>query len=165
MTARSRPWTRNGISNGAGDTDQYGINDYFNVIYENLPSAVRAFVVANASFENTSTTTGDTGVVTEPTYGNYTVGAPAGWALAGAGGTFAPNASAIMAGGHQGGNVAWLGSNGVLTQDTGQEIVEGNSYAITVNIGNRGNPTGSLFGARIELVDSERQRDRHQRRE
>ena len=106
----------NGLATGG--TDQYGINDYFNSIYENLPDSVKAFVVANNSFEVDSLTSGDPGVMTDASLGNYTMTAPTGWTLAGNGGLFAPTTGAIANNGHQGGNVAWLVGGAVLTAES-----------------------------------------------
>jgi hypothetical protein len=96
-----------------------------------------AATLSNASFEDDSLADGAPGVISHP-LGNYTTSAPSGWALTGTGGVFAPTAAVIDLGGLSGTNVAWLGSaNAQLSQDTGVTLVEGATYSLTLNVGDR----------------------------
>lgn len=138
---------------GIGANDAYGDNDYFNATLEALPDTVTDVAVLNASFEDQSLASDGAGpVIEDAVRGNYTYGSPQDWALTGTGGLFAPTAAAIAAAGHAGGNVAWLNPGATLTQATGVTLIAGNSYDLSVNIGDRIDQAGSPSGE-VQLID------------
>lgn len=100
------------------------------------PTGTTAATVNNASFEANSMAIGQPGVITHA-LGNYTTTAPTGWSLTGTGGVFAPAAGIIDPAGLSATNVAWLGQNAVLEQDTGILLQEGSSYRLSLNVGDR----------------------------
>lgn len=128
--------------------------NYFNAIYETLPDSVRAFVVANNSFEVDSLATGTLGVATDVVQGNYTTTAPTGWTITGQGGLFAPTAAVNDAAGHTGANVVWLRSGGTLAQDTSVQLAAGATYTLSFNVGDRIGNAGVYPGGTARLVDS-----------
>ncbi|QNI02547.1 heme peroxidase [Halomonas sp. SH5A2] len=102
------------------------------------PTETIAASVENASFEMDSLASGESGVITHAN-GNYTTAAPTGWTLTGQGGLIAPAAGVVDETGIEGTNVAWLRESGMLSQATGQTLEEGDSYRLTLDIGDRTN--------------------------
>ncbi len=100
------------------------------------PGAAAMLTVNDASFEMTDLSTPGGAVVGSP-LGNYTIGAPAGWALAGTGGLFAPTDAVSETNGHDGANVAWLNGGAVLSQDFDVNMLEGQRYELSLRIGDR----------------------------
>ncbi len=93
-------------------------------------------LINNGSFEANSLATGAPGVITNP-LGNYTSGSPAGWSISGQGGLFAPNDFISDADVHVGDNVVWLRGGATLSQDSGEALVAGAGYTLTLNVGDR----------------------------
>ncbi|ODT66143.1 MAG: hypothetical protein ABS75_28410 [Pelagibacterium sp. SCN 63-23] len=92
--------------------------------------------VTNASFQDDSMVSGAAGVFDHP-LGNYSVGSPTGWVLTGTGGVFDPADSVTDPAGPTGSNVAWLGQNAILVQDTNIALVEGATYRLALDVGDR----------------------------
>lgn len=115
---------------GTIDTnDLYGVNDYFNSIYESLPNPVRAFVVANGSFEN--------GILG---------GAPGSWDTTG---TVVTETNTD--GGHDGSTVASLASSATISKTFAAGLVEGAIYTLSVNLGHAADDS---VVANAHLVDA-----------
>lgn len=115
------------------------------------PTDTVAATLTNAGFESQSLATGQPGVITHAN-GNYTTTAPTGWTLIGEGGLIDPVDGVVNPSGVEGSNVAWLRNGGVLSQVTGQTLVEGANYRVTVDIGDRTDL--SWPGGELRLVDS-----------
>ncbi|KRB24080.1 hypothetical protein ASD99_29460 [Mesorhizobium sp. Root695] len=91
----------------------------------------------NAAFEADSLATGTPGVI-QNVLGNYTVANPSNWTITGGvGGLFAPVNSISNPAGHGGGNVVWLHSGAILSQDTGQILTAGQTFSLGLNVGDR----------------------------
>ena len=92
--------------------------------------------VDNASFEALALTTGTPGVITDA-LGNFTLGSPTDWTITGVGGLYAPTAAISDPAGHEGANVVWLREGATLSQDTGEVLVQGNTYTFNFSVGDR----------------------------
>lgn len=127
----------------AEGTDNYGYNDYFNATLERLPDEVKDVALANAGFEAEDFT--GPGVISNGA-GVRVAGTPEGWELAvatngnlalGGGGIWDPSTNVMDEAGHDGSQAAYISSNRMLRQNGDGPLAEGNTYALTVTIGNR----------------------------
>ncbi|MBE7734549.1 hypothetical protein H0482_15870 [Devosia sp. CC-YST696] len=100
------------------------------------PAGESALGLVNAGFEANVMTAGNPGVITDA-LGNYLLGSPAGWSLTGTGGVYAPAGGIVDPAGQTGSNVAWLGQNALLTQDTGVVLAAGATYRLSLDIADR----------------------------
>lgn len=93
--------------------------------------------VANANFGADSLLAGAPAVVPD-IKGNYTIGSPTGWTIAGGvGGLFAPDSAISDPVGHGGGGVVWLQGGATLSQNTGKVLAAGDTYSLSLNVGDR----------------------------
>lgn len=132
----------------ANSDDAYGINDYFNAIYETLPDSVKQFVLANSSFEAQAL---GNGLGTTNTNGTYLSGNPDYWTLT-QGGIWAPDTETavdtdfvVNPAGMSGSQVAYITGTGTLSQDVDATATEGATYTLSFALGNREDrPTSSV---------------------
>ncbi|MDB5638306.1 MAG: hypothetical protein JWP51_3214 [Bradyrhizobium sp.] len=93
--------------------------------------------VANANFGADSLLAGAPAIVPD-IKGNYTIGSPTGWTIAGGvGGLFAPDSAISDPVGHGGGGVVWLQGGATLSQNTGKVLAAGDTYSLSLNVGDR----------------------------
>ncbi|WP_058371607.1 peroxidase family protein, partial [Fulvimarina pelagi] len=108
--------------------------------------------VLNAGFDQQSLANGEPNVNEDAVRGNWTLGAPVGWALTGSGGTFAPTDFVIDQAGMTGENVAWFQSGAVLSQDVGT-IGDNTSHSLSFRFGNRSDNPLATGVARLVAID------------
>ena len=131
----------------SGDVDF--INEWLATPLE--PSDVPVTIL-NASFEDQSLASGP-GVVTS-VRGNFTSTAPTGWAITGQGGLYAPVDTISDPGGHPGPNVVWLRAGATLSQDSAT-LAEGESYTLSLSVGDRTDQVWSGGTARLVAVNGD----------
>jgi hypothetical protein len=109
--------------------------------------------ITNGNFEQNSLATGQPGVIVDA-LGNYTLTAPTGWAISGGeGGMFAPASGVTDPAGYAGSNVVWLRSGATLSKDTGISLVQGATYTVSLNVGDRTDQ--SWPGGTVRLMASD----------
>jgi autotransporter-associated beta strand protein/VCBS repeat-containing protein len=99
-------------------------------------------LLTNGDFDSTDLSNGASGVVVEPTGGNYTQTAPTGWVSSGSTGTQAPVSSQLAAFAADSNNVAFLNAGASLSQTFNQTGTYRN-YDFAVDIGRRTNVAGT----------------------
>ena len=111
-----------------------------------------AVAITNDSFEANSLASGQPGVI-ETAIGNYTTTAPDDWTISGQGGLYAPVDSISDTSGHAGDNVVWLRQGATLSQDSGEDLVEGANYTLSLNVGDRTDQSWPGGEVRLVAVD------------
>jgi len=133
------------VTDGDGDTATgslaINVNDdapvASGVVAGSVAEETTVLSIVDGSFEARSLADGEPGVTLD-SRGNYTVGSPADWTISGGtGGLFAPVDATSDVAGHAGDNVVWLHSGAMLWQDSGEDLVAGANYTLSLNVGDR----------------------------